>query len=423
MNGLKHITVVEGYDSLLISNNNEAKSITRDQAEELATYIESQQLKEQNIIWGSHSVFFLNYVGFIQCSDFSIELLPKVTIEGEASCREVLYRMLNEVGYIKTNISNKAYVSTTEDDLLELLAAYYANLLINELHRGILSQYVQVEKNLVSLKGSLLVQRHIRENVSRNKPYQAYCEFEERTVDHKLNQLFKTVTSMLLKVVTRVETQIVLQQVLNLLDDVSSQMITYFEAQSIIVDRTNHRYEIPLELAKLFLQRQVSAFSQDTSVSFSILFEMNDLFEKYIAQLMYEAIEFKVYEQHNGHRLLINERTNRGIFQLKPDLVIENESSQIVIDTKWKRLKNSNRKGVQRDDFYQMYAYVTRYKNAKVAILLYPFTEELKDVQFPIEYWSIEDLSHKKVAVHMVTLHNRAETIDELRRIAEFHMH
>ncbi|MCZ2260794.1 McrC family protein [Sporosarcina sp. G11-34] len=419
---MKHITIVEGYESVLIGEGDEANTITREQAEELAAYIEHEQLKEQYIIWGSHSVLFINYVGFIQCSDFSIELLPKVAFEGEASCREVLYRMLNEVGYIQANISSKSYVSTTEDDLLELLAAYFATKLLKQLRYGIITQYVEVENNLMSLKGSLLVQKHIRENISRNKPYQAYCEYEERTEDHNLNRLFKTVSILLSKVVTRVETQIILQQILNLLDGISNRPITYFEAQSIIVDRTNKRYEVPLELAKLFLQRQVSTFSNDTSVSFSILFEMNDLFEKYIAQLMHDAIPDKVFEQHSGHRLLVNERTNRGIFQLRPDLVIENDSSQIVIDTKWKRLTNSGRHGVKREDLYQMYAYVTRYKNAKAAILLYPFTPEITSEAFPIEYWSIEEQENKKVAVHMVTLHSRSETITQLKEIVGYHL-
>ncbi|MEI4770066.1 hypothetical protein WAX74_10495 [Psychrobacillus sp. FJAT-51614] len=419
---MKRITLIEGYDSLKICNIDEPLTITRNQAEELAEYINDQQLNEKYIIWGSQSVLFLNYVGFIQCSDFSIELLPKVTVGGNASCREVLYRMLNEVGYINTNIINNAYVLTSEDDLLELFAAYYAHTLIEELHRGITSCYVQVEQNLLTLKGSLLVHQHIRENVGRNKPYQAYCEYEERTVDNKLNQLFKTTTKLLLKIVTRVETQIILQQVMYLLDDVSNRAITSNDAQSVILDRTNNRYEIPLELAKLFLQRQVSTFSQNTSASFSILFEMNDLFEKYIAQLMSFAIDSNVYEQHIGHRLLINERTKRGIFQLRPDLVIENDNSQIVIDTKWKRLKNINRKGVQRDDLYQMYAYVTRYKKAKAAILLYPYTREISNDQFPIEYWSIEGEQSKKVAVHMVALQDRAETIANLKEIVAFHL-
>lgn len=419
---MKHIKLIEGYDSLLISELDKPQSITRKQAEELATYIEEQQLNEQYIIWSSHSILFLNYVGFIQCSNFSIELLPKVTVGGEDTCREVLYRMLNEVGYINMNVVSNALVANTEDSLLEMFAAYFAHTLIEELHRGIITRYVRVERNLSTLKGSLLMNQHIRENLARNKPYQVYCEYEERTVDHKLNQLFKTVTLQLLKVVSRIETQIVLQRILYLLDDVLGKTITYNEAKSLVLDRTNHRYEVPLEIAKLFLQRKVSTFAQDSTVSFSILFEMNDLFEKYIAQLMEIATNYDVYEQHTGHRLLINERTNRGIFQLRPDIVIENNDTQIVMDTKWKRLKNMNRKGVQREDLYQMYAYVSRYKKAKVAILLYPYTEEMKNELFPIEYWSIEDEPSKKVAVHMVTLHSHAETINQLQEIVEFHM-
>ncbi|MEO4052296.1 hypothetical protein [Solibacillus sp. CAU 1738] len=118
----------------------------------------------------------------------------------------------------------------------------------------------------------------------------------------------------------------------------------------------------------------------------------------------------------------MNERTNRGIFLSRPDLVIENDDTQIVMDTKWKRLKNMNRKGVQREDLYQMYAYVSRYKKAKAAILLYPYTEEMKNESFPIEYWSIEDEPSKKVAVHMVTLPDRTETIAQLKELVDFHM-
>lgn len=419
---MKHIKLIEGYDSLLISEIDNPQALTRSQAEELATYIEEQQLNDQYIIWGSNSILFLNYVGFIQCSDFSIELLPKVTVSGEDSCREVLYRMLNEVGYINMNIASNALVGNIEDSLLEMFAAYFAHTLIDELHRGIITRYVRVEQNLSTLKGSLLINEHIRENLARNKPYRVYCEYEERTVDHELNQVFKTVTLQLLRVIKSIETQMNLQKILHLLDDILDKSITFKEADAIVLDRTNNRYEVPLEIAKLFLQRKISTLTKDSTISFSILFEMNDLFEKYIAQLMTKVTNYDVYEQHTGYRLLINERTNRGIFQLRPDLVIENNEAQIVMDTKWKRLKQMNRKGVQREDLYQMYAYVSRYKKANAAILLYPYTEEMKNEPFPIEYWSIEDEPLKKVAVHMVTLHNQADTINQLKDIVEFHM-
>lgn len=39
---------------------------------------------------------------------------------------------------------------------------------------------------------------------------------------------------------------------------------------------------------------------------------------------------------------------------------------------RWKNIDESiNRHGVKREDFYQMYAYLTKYEDSNVAILLY----------------------------------------------------
>jgi len=54
----------------------------------------------------------------------------------------------------------------------------------------------------------------------------------------------------------------------------------------------------------------------------------------------------------------------------------EHEQRKIIIDTKWKLLKNEPRKnyGISQSDMYQMYAFAKKF-NTKEIVLIYPKTE------------------------------------------------
>ncbi|WP_240335309.1 McrC family protein [Paraliobacillus sediminis] len=62
---------------------------------------------------------------------------------------------------------------------------------------------------------------------------------------------------------------------------------------------------------------------------------------------------------------------------MKPDFVINND---LIIDTKWKSATYHGKTRYQQSDIYQMYAYVTAYKDANRCILLYPKQEEETDL-------------------------------------------
>jgi 5-methylcytosine-specific restriction enzyme subunit McrC len=185
------------------------------------------------------------------------------------------------------------------------------------------------------------------------------------------------------------------------------------------LNRTNKRFEKVFELAKQFLLNETNTMQyDDTKRTFVILFKMNDLFEMYIAIVLESIVKDPVYVQDRRHRLFKNERTDLGIFQLMPDVVI-GEQDQIIIDTKWKQIfaKNEvNRSGVQRDDMYQMYAYLTRYKQASRGILLYPKTFEPVEKELYLQSWKVEG-ENKLLRVYMVSLIKREKTEDELRLI------
>lgn len=418
---MKHIVLTECYDTIRITEDDGDKTISPSQADELGSFIETQNLKREYINWGNKSITFVNYVGYIQCSTFSIEILPKITLHNDFShMRKVLIGMLNECGYINVTTSNMAQLQLMDGSLLEIFGRIYAATLFLELNKGITMRYQQVENNLMALKGALIIPKHIKENLSRNKKYMAYCEYEERIVDYELNQIFMAANKLLLKSIKNLETQKMLKQMDHMLDGVTLKSFSKKQLIRIKLDRTNKRFELPLLLAKQFLMNVTASFSAKNETSFSLLFEMNDLFEKYMTTLIKKLTEHTVHEQHNKYRLLVKEKNKRDIFQLKPDIVVDNGTTQIIIDTKWKSLTTGNRSGVKREDLFQMYAYLTRYDHIQTAILLYPQQLALDlDYNKQIESWYLHADEEKKLKVYAVSLESKSQTVEELSQILQ----
>ncbi|PGX74537.1 hypothetical protein COE45_28660 [Bacillus thuringiensis] len=419
---MKNIVLTECHDVIGINEDaGDNKTITPSQADELAKFIETQKLKSEYISWGNKSIKFINYVGFIQCSTFSIEILPKVALHNDFNqMRKVLIGMLNDCGYLNVKTSTLSQLQLIDGSLLEIFGRIYASHLFKELTKGIMMEYQQVENNLMMLKGSLIVRKHITENLSRNKKYMAYCEYEERTINHEINQVYVAVNQLLLKNIKDIETQKLLKPIDHMLDGVQARAFTKKQLRRINLDRINKRFETPLLLAKQFLMNVTASFSVKNNNSFSFLFEMNDLFEKYITALVKQVTKHAVYEQHKEYKLLVNEHNGNDIFQLKPDIVVDEGNTQIIIDTKWKTLTNGNRSGVKREDLFQMYAYLTRYDRAKTAILLYPkqLKFELDNNEY-VESWYLNANKEKKLKVYDVSLENKVKTMKELYNILQ----
>ncbi|PGL47820.1 hypothetical protein CN922_21910 [Bacillus cereus] len=417
---MKNIVLTECHDVIGINENaGDNKTITPSQADELAKFIETQKLKSEYISWGNKSIKFINYVGFIQCSTFSIEILPKVALHNDYNqMRKVLIGMLNDCGYLNVKTSTLSQLQLIDGSLLEIFGRIYASHLFKELTKGIMMEYQQVENNLMMLKGSLIVQKHIKENLSRNKKYMAYCEYEERTINHEINQVFVAANQLLLKNIKDIETQKLLKQIDHMLDGVQPRTFSTKQLTRINLDRINKRFETPLLLAKQFLMNVTASFSVKNHNSFSFLFEMNDLFEKYITALVKQVTKHAVYEQHKEYKLLVNEHNGNDIFQLKPDIVVDEGNTKIIIDTKWKTLTNGNRSGVKREDLFQMYAYLTRYDRAKTAILLYPKQLEFEiDNHEYVQSWYLHADKKKKLRVYGISLESKNKACQEIYKV------
>lgn len=416
---MRYITIYECYDKLNIGKNSSEKSITYEEAQELERYIINEKLDSNNILWSRDSITFINYVGFIKLSTVSIEILPKIYINSSDydGSRKALLNMLNKSGIVKFNYSSLSMLNIYDMNLNEILSLIFARTLQKQLSKGAYLEYINIEENTKSLKGRILVKDHIK-NISRGSS-DVFCKFEEFSINNKLNKIFNTCIYKIVRNVKNSETIKILSHMQVVFSEVDYIDTSNKENLDYKFTRLNSRFEESFLLAKMILRSYSSIGNKGSDKSFAILFEMNDVYERYITNLLKMNFdEYIVHSQHNKYKLLRNEKTDRDIFSLIPDIVVEVDNKErLVIDTKWKRINESkNRHGVKREDLYQMYAYLTRYKDVKSSILLYPSAHEDDKDDF-LESWYLENDKEKKIRIYTIDLYNEANTIDTIKYI------
>lgn len=395
------------------------KIISRREAHELYNYAMSKKLDMDNILWERDTLRFINYVGYISLSTVSIEILPKISLNDSAELeRKALLNMLSKCGVLKVNYSEISSLKLYKQSLNEILA-YLFSKNPKELGKGVYGEYVYIEENINSLKGSLRIQEQIKNLASHSS--KAFCRFEEFSRDNKLNRILSFFVKEVMKNVKNRETLKLLRVSEMILGDVDERSITLNEVNNFSFNRLNKPFEDAFTLGKMIVLGESALGNLGENKVYSILFKMNEIFEIYIGKLLRELLyKETVHMQHSKYKLLIKEETNRGVFKLIPDIVIEkNGIERVIIDTKWKSVESKfNRHGVKREDLYQMYAYLTRYKNVSTVILLYPYNERIEgeDGEY-LESWYLDEEEHKRVRVYAVNIENEKETLKSLDKI------
>jgi 5-methylcytosine-specific restriction enzyme subunit McrC len=170
------------------------------------------------------------------------------------------------------------------------------------------------------------------------------------------------------------------------LHEVPQMPITRLPWKDVRITRANVRWAELYRLAELLLRRNWQGVNRehDAALGITLLFPMNDLFEKYVASLLRRALAprgVKVLEQ-GGYRKCLGQwtegaalsTTDGHAFATKPDIRLEHQGRLLaVIDTKWKKMVEPTHKahGLRQGDVYQLMAYARLYDGADVA-LLYP---------------------------------------------------
>ncbi|RNJ61697.1 MAG: calmodulin-binding protein [Porphyrobacter sp. IPPAS B-1204] len=339
------------------------------------------------LVLGRDRIIARQMVGMVSAKGCSLEILPKVDSDaGAEECDETvrsrLVRMLDVALGLDLDIGDEAAIARQKSTLLEILIDAFATRLLAEVRRGLPRAYIQCEEDLPALRGRLDVTRQFTRNAVR--PDRLACRFDQLEADTPLMRIMAAATVFLARHTRSLGTRRKLDELRHALADIPLMPITRLPWQAVRIDRTNRRWEALFRLARLLLQRDWQATHHQAKApeGLTLLFPMNDLFEKYVAVLLRRALagsDIEVLDQ-GGHRACLGTFTgqhleNGEVFRTKPDIILRRgREIMAIIDTKWKKLSPDpldRKHGVSQADVYQLMAYARLYRTAEL-MLLYP---------------------------------------------------
>lgn len=217
--------------------------------------------------------------------------------------------------------------------------------------------------------------RQQRENLFR--PQRLACRFSELVTDIPVNRLLN---SALLCVGRLTQNPVLRQQLLAMRRRFSGVgVLSPGERAPRVKDlnRMQRRYAAVVALAHLFLSGRHPDVRSGQQQAFSLLFDMNRLFERYTAGRLRAQVQrygLRLVEQ-GPRRYLGEDERGRGILRMRPDICLLNRDRQVmtILDTKWKLLtgKGSIKSSLSSSDLYQISTYTQAY-GCERAVLLYP---------------------------------------------------
>ena len=313
-----------------------------------------------------------NYVGVLQTKDgTTIEILPKIREVDASTSKEILVKMLKTLKKSPFRHFNMAHLKSTKMPLLEIFITMFLDELSALIKKGIKSDYLTKEENLVYLKGKLQIKEQIAKNYIHKERF--FVAHDAYVSDRVENRLIKTALYYLYGQSKTNSNKKRIREYLFVFDEVGVSHTVKSDFSKVKLGRQMKDYEQILVWVKTFLLEHSYSPYNGNDLAFALLFDMNVLFESYVGHHLKKR-GYSVSLQDKQHHLAFSEQ--KGIYALRPDIVIDNGA--IIADTKWKILsKEKTRQGVSGSDLYQMYAYGKKYINCKELCLIYPKDEEI----------------------------------------------
>ena len=286
-----------------------------------------------------------NYCGFLAIDNESYFIIPKISDENTQNLNIFIYMLLYAYDI---NLKNEDLMNAEnkEHQIFELFIRLFSDALLDEFKKGVFKQYITMQENLKVLRGKYIIEKNFNNFYHQN----IYCEFDEFSMDNELNRFFLYA----IRTFKKFSSYGNLHRCEAILDEVDYFNVD-FKRLNMHFDRMNSRYKKSYEVALMILQKLVPMTEKSTDKSFAFLFNMAEVFEKFVG---------RVYGEIDSTTKLQVQR-NFGNLQLEPDIITTDK----IIDTKYKKV--NDRGDLSTQDKYQMFAYGVNFK-MKDTMLLYP---------------------------------------------------
>lgn len=313
----------------------------------------------------------------------------------EIPIKNVYYMLSYAFSYLKTteDIKRECERFNNIHDLFARILIEGVNSLIK---RGFYKEYVLKEEDTSTIRGKININESIKRQTLVYKKLN--CQYDEFSEDVLFNQIIKTTINNLIRFRDLDKSlKKDLSKLTYYFDSVSEIDLTGNLFSSLMWNRNNQHYILIINVCELIYKILLPDESSKGEVAFKKFVEtykneMAKLFENFILNFYKKEFnDFKAYNPHINWDL----DPNFGNFgqkflpKMRTDIVLENESKQLIIDTKFYKeifSKNFGKNILKSANIYQIYAYVKNsdFKGEISGILLYASLGEDIDYEYII---------------------------------------
>jgi 5-methylcytosine-specific restriction enzyme subunit McrC len=366
-------------------------------------------------------------IGVIAAENCALEILPKIDMPGETDAtaptggiRKRLIHMLAVALDLQIEAGDITDHDYQRETLLELLIRLFSAKLADAVRQGMPRRYLVYADDLLALRGRLNVKRQF--TILAASPQKLACRYGALSDDIALNRIMEAAVTRLGRIARSVDNQHRLRELAFAYAEVSDVPLAMLRWDTVVIDRTNARWRQLLNLAKLLLGERFQTTSDGSGSGFSLLFQMNTLFEEYVARMLARALAEtgrKVVVQ-GGRLYCLETGAGRRLFQTKPDILVKrNGVVEQIIDTKWKRIArriDDPKQGVAQADIYQMMAYGRLYRCPRL-MLLYPHHQALGEAALKVTHRITIDNCDDRIKLATIDVGAGKGMIDRLREL------
>jgi 5-methylcytosine-specific restriction enzyme subunit McrC len=334
---------------------------------------------------GRRSLKWDSYVGVLEtpCGT-RLEILPKhVEQDGCIQKSRALLRKLIQAALdLKPRQVSVAALELFDAPLSEWVMGQFLSELDTLVKRGIRFDYKRVEEEQRFLRGQLNVVAQLRQPPARQHHFQ--IRHDVYLPNRAENRLLKLALEQVAAATQTPANWRLANELRALLAEIPASRQVAQDLRSWSSDRLMAHYCAIKPWCELILNQQMPVAVKGAWQGLSLLFPMERLFERYVAQWLGKQLQpgAKLTTQAASEHLC--RHGGSGMFRLKPDLVIDTVHQRWVLDTKWKRVdQHSPRQNydLSQSDFYQLFAYGHRYRrdeDAPTLVLIYPYWSGLQ---------------------------------------------
>ena len=320
----------------------------------------------------------------------TIEILPKFaknsldedSIKKHRKMLINILRVSKEKNFISSNSQNSK-VLADEMPLLHYVIELFSEELLSVLRSAVYANYNTKIENSSHVRGTILVSKTIQNNIIDKS--KVYVSYNQHSANNLLMQIFRTLAKMLLndKNLSYKSNQN-LHEVYLLLDNVEIIKIQKYDFKKITFNRLNDKFETLFTQAEFIFNQYMPFTSSINSTPFwSILFDMNYLFEKFCT-FLFRKSNIEIKEQSIVNCFKINNNKDNTMVSAKPEFIIQNNKKTInVIDAKWKMLdKEKSLYGLNAQNFWQLFSYmnlINQDKEIKGYFIVPKYGDSFKD--------------------------------------------